>query len=245
MRDLNEEAAPFILWDEKTPRMRPLANERVLCTGKTQSGKSELFSAWIKPAAEHTPTVLIDPKGAKAMRALSDFRIPTGKPQLPSADWYIQQYQQLGRYPVMRYVPDSGLKAGRDDALNDLFWMILEHGNMLIVSDETTTYSSENAYPAGEKACNQLGAEPGIGHWKINQRAKGIPPFYLSSADMIVSFWLGNSQDRIALSAVGVDFEPVVGLDQYEYAVYRHGKDRAITIYPPVPIKKTSKEKKR
>lgn len=219
-------------------RPRPLAWERVLICGKTQSGKSELVSFWVPDAARHTPTLIIDPKQARAMRRLSDFRLPTVRPVLPSPEWYESRYADLGRFPVLRYCPDSAKKPGRDDDLDALFGQVLVRGNMLVVSDETLTWANEGSYPQNAKAIDQLGAEKKIGHWKINQRSMRIPPFFLSSADVVVSFWMGNGQDRKRLSEVGVDFEPVKSLEPYEYAWYHTGKARDITIYPPIPLKK-------
>jgi hypothetical protein len=143
-------------------------NDRILVTGKTQSGKTT-FVRYLFDQMHGCRRVAIDPKGRLRFPVA-----PTRRPRDidPKAE-------------LVHYIPSALTRAEYNELYERVFAL---GGPMVVWLDEAMGPTTQNWWPEKMAIIVQQGAELQIGHWACSQRPVAIAPVLRTEAEHYFMF---------------------------------------------------------
>lgn len=225
-------------WDPADP-LEISAEGGMLICGKSQWGKSNLIAVLLQTVTR--PVLIIDPKQEPKMLALADHTLRRGA-HWPDRKTIAAETARLGRGPRYRYVPrvkgpdGKRIRPGEDADLERLLSEALHQGYVLVVVDELPLVGNEHSWSATLQQIAQQGnGDPHhMGWWVLSQTALSIPKWARDQANIVISFWMGNADERRKLAERGVDWSAAADLDRHWFLAHQFGW-RTPHKFPPVP----------
>lgn len=202
-------------------------SKAVLVVGTRGDGKTELtsriFAGWIGASGGKKAGVVVDPKGAGALKR----RWPTLSPA--------RAIKQLQPGQVVRVRPDVTWPS--IDAVFNAIWA--RGKNTCTLVDETVLIGNQSKWPVGLQRIIQLGREAGMGIICLAQDVVRIPPFVKSQADVIVIFHVTQPAYVVELAGhCGMppsELEAMIGrLGRHDFLV--HVKGEGTTWCPAIDL---------